>query len=158
MSLLPLQAFDRVAQLAAEALVPAEHRFYCPLTSCSGLLEIEPGLAAQRPKQWCWHCHNWMCIKCETAWHEHVTCDQNMQDPHTRQIIRTVTAEGAAHCPRCGFVIQRTEVSSTCLTTFDLNILEHVYNLWCLDSVFSTPFCLSCTALNIFVQIQQPEC
>ena len=107
--------------MAAIASIPQENRFYCPHTACSSLIEVKPELAARQPKQWCWECRNWMCIQCKTAWHENVSCDQNMQDPHTRQLMGMAVVEGLAQCPRCGFVVQRTEVSSsTCFALTDM--------------------------------------
>ena len=106
-----LQAVDKIAQLAATAMILPENRFYCPHIACSSLIEAEPGLAARQPKQWCWECSIWMCIQCKTAWLESVSCDRNMQDPHTIQLLHMASSQGLAQCPQCGFVLHRSQVS-----------------------------------------------
>lgn len=114
-----LQALEQIQAFAAEALISEDRRFHCPRPQCSGVFDMDPGLASRQPRHQCMYCKHHMCIRCKTAWHEGVTCDQNMEDPSTRQVLSMAMKAGWARCPKCRQTISKTKVTGLLLCVID---------------------------------------
>ena len=147
-----LQVLEQIKAFAAEALIPEDRRFHCPRQQCSGVFDMVPGHAARQPTHQCMYCKHHMCIRCKTPWHEGVTCDQNMEDPSTQQVLSMAMKAGWARCPKCRQTISKTKVTELC-------VIDHVHadlpsskafcadHLWaCCGSILSNrPFLQRCS-------------
>ena len=77
--------------------------FYCPNTSCKGVVEVHDQKSVYVK---CPYCTKEYCFQCKVPWHKDITCKKYQDDSG---IFQTIKALNAKQCPKCKYWIEKNE-------------------------------------------------
>ncbi|KAL2613520.1 hypothetical protein R1flu_025212 [Riccia fluitans] len=120
--LLPVDAFDQIAQRQVDNLISNRERVYCPYKDCS-YLQLRPDVptptepSGSQPAAIgaveCLSCHRLFCLECQVPWHRNLTCQEyeflsDDQKPDLL-LIRGLAKDNNWQRCACGHLVERNQ-------------------------------------------------